>query len=135
MRGWLERHGVRAILSEQRILIHCQPLMLRISMLGNHMVQRVIMIGKRAYENETSKATAGVRRRAGSVSQVRRSHAADSFRSALHACAPRTCVQKEVLGEPPPPRTQAKGQAFGLGPRFPRHGLIDGFRFSHLASE
>ena len=40
-------------------------------MLGNHMVQRVIMIGKRAYENETSKATAGVRRRAGSVSQVR----------------------------------------------------------------
>src|ERR1035438_1774515 len=71
MRGWLERHGVRAILAEQRILIHCQPLMLRISMLGNHMVQRVIMIGKRAYENETSKATAGVRRRAGSVSRRR----------------------------------------------------------------
>ena len=67
-------------------------------MLGNHMVQRVIMIGKRAYENETSKATAGVRRRAGSVSQVRWSHAADSFRSAVarkNLCESKSCAASD----------------------------------------
>ena len=97
------------------------------------MAQHVIMIGKRIYENETSKVTAGVCRRAGSVSPVRRGCAANSLRSAFYACAPRTRIQEEVAGEPAPSRPQAKGQAFGLGPRFPRQELE--LRFSHLASE
>src|SRR5664279_5688610 len=92
-------------------------------------------IGRREYENATRNCAAGVHRRPGSISPVRRSYATDSFRSAFHACTPRTCVQKEVFGESEPARSQAKDQAFDLGPRFPRHGLIDGCRFSHLAGE
>jgi hypothetical protein len=163
---------------------------------------------KERYESGTHNAIAGVPRRTGSLSPVRRRDEADSFRSTLHACAPRTRVQKEITSESESKRTKAKGQGarlkierdphhryydrllhllsgarcnipsqrngiavhehhgriadpsdavfharsrvlrfehhdakainfqpFSLGPRFPRHGLVDGFRFSHLAGK
>jgi hypothetical protein len=87
------------------------------------------------HEDRTSHARSGVHRRARGVPPIRRRYAPDSFRSAFNAGTPRTCLQKEVLGEPKSKRPQAKGQAPGLGPRFPRHGLVDRFRFVCLTGE
>src|SRR5271166_6849448 len=92
----------------------------------------VTRIRMRKYEN--SNAVARVPRRAGSISSFRQGSAADSFRSALHACTSRTRIQKEVFGESESARPQAKGQAFGRGPRFPRQGTLER-RFSNLAGE
>src|ERR1700683_2607458 len=65
---------------------------------------------------------------------VRRRDATDSLRTALHACAPRTRVQEESCCESESKRAKAKSQAFDLGPRLPRHGLIQSL-FADLASE
>ena len=93
------------------------------------------MIKERAHENATRNTVAGVHRRTGGVSALRRGREADSFRPTLHARSARTRIQKEVAGESEPQRPQAKGQALGLGPRFPRHGLVDRFCCFYLASE
>ena len=94
------------------------------------------MIGNnRNHEKRTCNAIAGMYRRAGSIPAIRRKHSADSIRPALHYCAPRTCLQEEISGESKSQRTKTKGQSLGLGPRFPRHGLVDGFRFIQLTGE
>lgn len=87
------------------------------------------------YENRTRNAVARLPRRTGRVSAIRRRRAADSFSATFNACASRTRLQEEIRREPEPTWTETQGQALGLGPRFPRHGLVDGFRFSHLAGE
>jgi hypothetical protein len=87
------------------------------------------------HENRTRNAVAGMQSRSRSIQALRRRPATDSFRPTFHTCAPRTCIQKEGNGEPESTRTQTQGQALGLGPRFPRHGLVDRFRFSQLADE
>ena len=88
------------------------------------------------YENNTyDGGVARVHRRPGSIASIRRRRAADSFRTALHACETRTSLQEKSCGESESTRTQAQGQALDLGPRFPRHGLVDGFRFPHLTGE
>lgn len=74
-------------------------------------------------------------RRAGSLSPVRRRHEADSLCSPFHACAPGESIQKKGFDEPEPARPEAQNQAFGLGPRLPRHGLVDCFCFFDLAGE
>src|SRR6202453_2066349 len=80
--------------------------------------------------------TPGVHRRARSVSSIRRRNSTDSFRSTLHTCAERTCVQEKVSGKSQSQRTQTEGHPRGLGPRLPaRPGLVDRFRFVHLAGE
>jgi hypothetical protein len=84
---------------------------------------------------EIINAIARMHRRAGSVQAFRRRSKTDSFCASLHTCAPRTRIQKEIDGESESARPKAEGQALGLGPRFPRHGLIDGSRFSNLAGE
>src|SRR5271157_337041 len=93
------------------------------------------MLRKRHYEILPSNTSARMYGRAGSVSSFQRRRRADSFRSAFHACPPQTRIQKEVSCESASARTKAKGRYFGLGPRFPRHGLVNGFRLSHLAGE
>ena len=90
---------------------------------------------KRAYEDRTSDDVARVYRRPRSIQTLRRRHDSDSFRFAFHTCAPRTCIQEKGADESEPEGTQAKDQAFGLGPRLPRHGLVNGFRFSQFAGE
>lgn len=84
------------------------------------------MIGGRQPENRSNNAVAGVHRRSGSLSPVRRRHETDSFRPAFHACATRARVQKEVFAESTPARTKAKGQAFGLDNALV--GLLDELR-------
>ena len=79
------------------------------------------------YENGTRDAVAGMYRGTGSLSPIRRRRKADSFRSAFAHRAPRTRVQKEGGHESQSKRTQAEGQTFDLGPRFPRHDLVDRF--------
>jgi hypothetical protein len=74
-------------------------------------------------------------RGAGSVSAVRRRYETDTFRSTVHAVAPRARLQKEVGSKPQAKRPKAKDQGLVLGPRFPRHGLVDRFRGFHLTSE
>src|SRR5271157_1340911 len=96
-------------------------------------MNRVTMKARR-HENRFPNAVARVPRRAGSISPLRQCNAADSCRSALHACAPRTRVQKEVNGESESTRPKAEGQALDLGPRFPRQGGLER-RFSYLAGE
>jgi hypothetical protein len=93
------------------------------------------MIGERGRENRTSNAVAGVHRGTGSLSPIRRRREADCLSSTLHTCAPRTSLQKEVCRESEATRPKTEGQAIGLGPRFPRQGLVDGFRFSSLTGE
>lgn len=90
---------------------------------------------RREHEDRSRNAVARVHRRTGSIPPIRRRYDSDSFRSSFHACTPRTRIQEESSGESESERTQAKGQAFGLGPRFPRHGLVDRFRPQLLASE
>lgn len=87
------------------------------------------------HEKRTRKYVARVPRRAGSLTSIRRRSTADPFRAAFHACTSRTRLQKEITRESEAKRTQAEGQSFGLGPRFPRHGLVNGFRFTSLANE
>jgi hypothetical protein len=85
--------------------------------------------GSREYE------VARMPRRAGSTPAIRRRRSPDSFRTTFHACAPRKNVSQKGRCESKPARTQKEGQAFGLGPRFPRQGLVDRFCFFHLACE
>ncbi len=92
------------------------------------------MLGE-GYEDRNYCETAGVRRRTAGISAVRRRRTTNSFRATLHACATRTSIQKEVGSESKQTRTQAQGQPFGLGPRLPRHALVDRFCFRDLASE
>src|SRR5205823_4198092 len=68
-------------------------------------------------------------------SALRRRNETDSFGSAFHAYSPRARVQKKSVDESEPSRTEAKSQTFGLGPRLPRHGLVDRFCSCNLASE
>src|SRR5580698_6651267 len=89
----------------------------------------------RGHENRTGNTIARLHRRSSSIQAFRRRSKVSSFCAALHACAARTRVQKEVSGESEATRTKTQGQAFGLGPRFPRHGLVDRFRPVHLAGE
>src|SRR5271157_2681698 len=96
-------------------------------------MNRVTMKARR-HENRFPNAVARVPRRAGSISPLRQCNAADSCRSALHACAPRARIQKEVFGESESARPKAEGQALDLGPRFPRQGTLER-RFSYLAGE
>ncbi len=86
-------------------------------------------------ETRTSNGVARVHRRGGSISPIRRRYDANSFCSTRYACAPRARIQEESVAESESARPQAKDQAFGLRPRFPRRGLVDESRFSHLTSE
>jgi len=83
----------------------------------------------------SGKGSTRVSRRPRGRQTFRRRYPPDSFCPTLHACTSRTRLQKKVYGKPEAARTETKGQAFGLGPRFLRHGLVDGFRFGGLASE
>jgi hypothetical protein len=85
------------------------------------------------YESESD--TSRVPRRARSLKALRRGCSADSFCPAFHTRTSGAYVQEEVSRESKSQRTQTKNQTFNLGPRFPRHGLVDGFRFSHLTGE
>src|ERR1039458_4360790 len=93
------------------------------------------MMKARTHEDRIRNAVARVPRGAGSVPALRRRGTTDSLCSALHACTARTRLQKEVTGESEQARPETEGQAFGLGPRLPRHGLVDRFRLWNLASE
>jgi len=90
---------------------------------------------KGTHENRSDHAIARLSRWCGSVTALRRGCTTDSLRPAFHACAPRTRVQEKILGESEPQRTKAESHAFDLGPRCPRHGLLDRFRPMHLAGE
>lgn len=85
----------------------------------------------RVYDTKSTGIPRGTR----SNSPFRSGRAADSFRPAFYACTSRACLQEEIRLESKSQRTQAKGQALGLGPRFPRHGLVDRFGGIHLADE
>jgi hypothetical protein len=89
---------------------------------------------KEEYEYQTD-AVARMHRRTRSAPSIRRRCEADSFSSAFNACPPRTRLQKEITRESESSRTQTKSQPLGLGPRLPRHDLVDRFRFVCFAGE
>jgi hypothetical protein len=74
-------------------------------------------------------------RGAGSLSAIRRRSETNARRPAFPNCTPRTRVQEEGRCKSQSERSQTKDQPLGLGPRFPRHGLVDRFRFIQLAGE
>jgi len=79
--------------------------------------------------------TTRVSRRPGGCEALRRRLEADSIRSAIHANAPRTCLQKEVCLESEPAWSKTQDQAFGLGPRLPRHGLTGNLSFGLFSGQ
>ena len=87
--------------------------------------------GRTKHENTIT----GVYRRARGGATFQRVYSADSIRSALYTCPPQTCIQKEVSRKSASKRTKAESHYFGLGPRFPRQGLIDRFCLSDLAGQ
>src|SRR5258708_28783522 len=77
----------------------------------------------------------GVPPRSGSRRTLRYWRASTYLGPKKHLAETRTGIQEKVSTEPKTTRPQAACQAFGLGPRFPRHGLVDRFGGLHLADE
>jgi hypothetical protein len=93
------------------------------------------MLNGRKHENRASNAVARMPRGSRGVQAFRRRNEVFALRAPLHDCTTRTRIQKEIAQESESARTQAQDQPFGLGPRFPRHGLVDRFGPRLLAGQ
>lgn len=91
--------------------------------------------GGASHELRSYEGIAGLYRRPGSIPPLRRRYHATAIGVSRYASAARTCVQKEGGKESAQAWPKTKAQDFGLGPRVPRHGLVDRFRFISLAGQ
>lgn len=87
------------------------------------------------HEDQTREYVTGLPRRAGAFQRF--VEGVREIISVPHSTIARRerVYKKKAATKSKSKRTQTKGQAFRLGARFPRHGLVNGFRFTSVAGQ